>query len=498
MKFESPHEIFTPEKDVVHELSIVIPVYNGSGLLEKHVTPFLAFLGRQHYKTQVIMVDDGSSDRLLTQEYARKKGLVFSGFSTNKGKGAALRRGFELANASIQLFTDADIPFQYHNIGTIVSLLRQDPGRLIIGDRTDSLSVYFENIGLLRNLGSHIVSGLVNIFFIKGVRDTQCGLKGMGKTVAQKLFGKSSINRFAIDIELIYLADKNNIPVLKIPVQLRYNEKSSVNTLKDGLKLLQDLYRIRKIHGKENSGRRTGDKISIRGDYQFNAYFNGNPLQRFWHRFKISTAIENLQIRQGMQLLDAGCGSGVLSSLIARINPSIKITGLDGNADAIHFCKQQWRDLPNINFLEGPIDRLNQFEDEEMDGIAFLEVIEHITANQSVFVLGEFYRILKRGGLLVVSTPNRRSLWPVQEGVIDMLHLAPKMKSEQHEKLYSGNELGKIAEQIGFGIHKKQSINFIAPWIAVISGKYAKKAHSWEIKQNWIPGSLLMYTLIKR
>ena len=232
------------------EVSIIIPVYNGSSLLEKHLTPFLAWLKARSYSTQVILVDDGSPDQLLTAAYARKHNLTFRALARNKGKGAALREGFGHANGAIRLFTDADIPFQYRNIEDLISSLQKDPGQLIIGDRTAPSSDYFEKASNLRNWGSNLVSTLVNLFFVKHVRDTQCGLKGMGKEVARQLFNDSRIERFAIDIELIYLARKKDIPIVRIPVQLRYNDKSSIKVAKDGLRLLWDIYRIKKIHGK--------------------------------------------------------------------------------------------------------------------------------------------------------------------------------------------------------------------------------------------------------
>jgi dolichyl-phosphate beta-glucosyltransferase len=240
-----------PKYNSSYDVSLIIPIYRGSSLLEKHWPRFLSWLRDRPYQTEIILVDDGSPDSEKTSAFARKYGLFFIGLPANRGKGAALRMGFGVARGAIRLFTDADIPFQYHNIDTFVALLRQCPHQLLIGDRTDPLSVYFEKNTMLRNAGSHVVSFLVNRFFTKSVRDTQCGLKGMGKEVALRLFTNSHIDRFAIDIELIYLARKNNIPVHKVPVQLRYNDTSTVHAAKDGLRLLQEIYRIRKIHGKK-------------------------------------------------------------------------------------------------------------------------------------------------------------------------------------------------------------------------------------------------------
>jgi len=233
-----------------NDVSIVIPIYNGSHLLEKHISPFLQWLQLQPYTTQVILVDDGSPDSDTTLAFARQHNMLCIALPSNKGKGAALKKGFEQATGNIHLFTDADIPFQYHNVDTLITLLRTDPERLIIGDRTDPKSDYFEKASILRNLGSNTVSMLVNHFFVKNIMDTQCGLKGMGKEVSLRLLKSSFINRFAIDIELIYLAHQKNIPIMKMPVQVRYNDKSSVHVARDGIKLLLDIYRIKKIHGK--------------------------------------------------------------------------------------------------------------------------------------------------------------------------------------------------------------------------------------------------------
>jgi 2-polyprenyl-3-methyl-5-hydroxy-6-metoxy-1,4-benzoquinol methylase len=248
---------------------------------------------------------------------------------------------------------------------------------------------------------------------------------------------------------------------------------------------------------KRNTNRRTGDTIPIDGDYQYNAFYNGSAPQRFWHRFKLTTAIRNLQPEPGAHILDAGCGSGMLAALVAMDNPGISTTGLDGNSLAITFCRRQWRHLPNARFLEGPIDELHRFPNSSFDGIAFLEVIEHLTAEQAAHVLTEFHRILRTGGRLVISTPNRKSLWPLLEMIMDTLRLAPTMHHHQHEHLYSGRELQQLALQSGFTPALCQHINFLAPWIATVSEKWAMKMHSWEAARQGLPGSLLLYTFTK-
>ena len=231
------------------DVSIIIPVYNGAFLLNKHVPPFLDHLRARKLIFEVIIVDDGSSDRAATANFARTHSLHFIQLPHNSGKGAALRAGFAQATGKLQVFTDADIPFNYKNVDEFINTLNADPAQLLIGDRTNPASVYYDQSTFARKVGSKVISILAGSFFLKGIRDTQCGLKGMGWEVAHKLFPGTFINRFAIDIELIYLAKQLDIPIKKMPVQLRYNDKSTVRAA-DGLRLLVDMYTIKQRHGK--------------------------------------------------------------------------------------------------------------------------------------------------------------------------------------------------------------------------------------------------------
>jgi 2-polyprenyl-3-methyl-5-hydroxy-6-metoxy-1,4-benzoquinol methylase len=243
--------------------------------------------------------------------------------------------------------------------------------------------------------------------------------------------------------------------------------------------------------------KRTGDKIAISGAYQYNAFYKGSAPQRFWHKFKLETAMYNLELGDGKKILDAGCGSGMLPALIATKHPAVTIIALDSNPGAIAFCKQQWPQFANIHFTENQIDELGQFPDSDLDGIAFLELIEHVTETQAMDIIAAFHRMLKPGGILVISTPNRKSLWPLLEYIIDLFRLAPKLKNAQHERLYAGPELENMVTVNGFLTRRRQRINFIAPWLSVISKKWAERTHVWETRHHWIPGSLLVYTFIK-
>jgi hypothetical protein len=80
---------------------------------------------------------------------------------------------------------------------------------------------------------------------------------------------------------------------------------------------------------------------------------------------------------------------------------------------------------------------------------------------------------------------------------MDTFRLAPNLHDHQHERLYSGGELLQVAGQCGLTSAHRQRINFLAPWIATVSEKWAMKIHAWEAKRRGLPGSLLLYTFVK-
>jgi 2-polyprenyl-3-methyl-5-hydroxy-6-metoxy-1,4-benzoquinol methylase len=241
--------------------------------------------------------------------------------------------------------------------------------------------------------------------------------------------------------------------------------------------------------------RRVGDKIQIEGAYQYNAYYHGKKAQRFWHFAKLEEAMKSLEIKPGDNVLEVGCGSGLLSYFIAK-NSEVKVTAIDANQAALDFATQQFK-LPNLTFTKGLLDELN-LKEASYDKIVFLEVIEHITEKQGEEILKSFFKLLKPGGKLVISTPNKASLWPLIEWSLDFFKLVPNLADEQHEFLYKGSILEQKGKNAGFICSNKKQINTFAPWLATINWKLALSVHKFEVKCFKRFGSLLVYTFTKK
>jgi len=238
--------------------------------------------------------------------------------------------------------------------------------------------------------------------------------------------------------------------------------------------------------------KRTGDTVKIAGDYQYHALHNGNSIQRFWHYTKKQAIKKYLPPLSNDYILDVGCGSGVITSFLGE--SGAQVTGLDANGDAILFAKDKYGN-DNVNFIHGLVDERRDFE-KQADKIYCLEVIEHIYYKQGREMLNSFYRLLKPGGSVFLTTPNYNSMWPFIEWGMDVFGLAPAMAKLQHVEHYDKSRLKKICLEAGFKIRRVKTNCFLAPWVAPLSMKFAERLDDIENRCSF-GGSILIFILEK-
>ena len=76
-------------------------------------------------------------------------------------------------------------------------------------------------------------------------RDTQCGLKAFRRDVARAVFGRTRVDGFAFDIEVLHLLERYECSVLAVPVEVMHSDRSTVRVARDALRLVADLLRVR-------------------------------------------------------------------------------------------------------------------------------------------------------------------------------------------------------------------------------------------------------------
>jgi dolichyl-phosphate beta-glucosyltransferase len=196
----------------------------------------------------VLVVDDGGGD--FDGDWPAEGPVRLLRLPVNRGKGAAVRAGMLAARGRVRLFTDVDLPFELELIPATAAYLDARGFHLAVGDRTLPQSSYVLEVGWRRRLASAVFSRFVGTFLTGGFFDTQCGFKAFRADVAEALFRLARIDRFAFDVELLYVALLYRADIKRIPVRLCNNETSAVRLLRDSLRMLLDVARIRLFAGR--------------------------------------------------------------------------------------------------------------------------------------------------------------------------------------------------------------------------------------------------------
>jgi len=110
------------------------------------------------------------------------------------------------------------------------------------------------------------------------------------------------------------------------------------------------------------------------------------------------------ELASGRRVLDAACGEGYGSALLADV--AREVTGVDIDAASLAHARDTYRDRPGLRFAEGSVTRL-PLADRSVDLVVSFETIEHLDRAEQAPMLAEFERVLAPDGVLVISSPNR-------------------------------------------------------------------------------------------
>lgn len=179
------------------------------------------------------------------------------------------------------------------------------------------------------------------------------------------------------------------------------------------------------------SEEKTFDKYKKRGsDYHYQQIkktkfykFNSFVLARFskhidiTEKYLFNLKVNNrLSAKSGINILDVGCGDGVMIYLMSKRNKmntkNINYFGVDGSEESLEVARKK---NPKVKFVCSDVRRL-PFENEKFDVIVSSDVIEHIKTPSKM--LNEIRRVSKNNALIVIGTPIR-----VSENPLDDMHV---------------------------------------------------------------------------
>ncbi len=227
-------------------LSIVIPAYNEAPRIGATLTSLRGYLDERGLDTEVLVVDDGSSDATTTvvEEHARRDARVrLIRLGKNQGKGAAVRRGMLDSRGTRALFMDADLATP---MSELVKLERamDDGADIAIGSRGLKASNITVRQHPVRETMGRTFNVLVQTLAVRGVKDTQCGFKLFTRNAADVLFTEATVDRFAFDVEVLLLAE-GRFRITEVPVEWRHVEQSKISPVRDAARMAFDLVRMR-------------------------------------------------------------------------------------------------------------------------------------------------------------------------------------------------------------------------------------------------------------
>ena len=227
--------------------SIVIPAFNESARIPATLEEVVACVRRQGWDAEVIVVNDGSTDRTadVVREFARTAPEVrLLENPGNRGKGYSVRSGLLQALGEIVMFTDADLSAPMEEAERLFAAIAAGAD-IAIGSRwlekgrqTHRQPLYRQFFGRCFNAVTRAVMGLP-------FADTQCGFKAFTRAAAQTVFQLQTIERWGFDPEILFIALKRGYTIVEVPVSWAHDARSRMSYLKDGMKMLEEIATIR-------------------------------------------------------------------------------------------------------------------------------------------------------------------------------------------------------------------------------------------------------------
>ena len=197
------------------KLAIIIPAYNEEKTIEELLNKL-----RRYPKEDIVVVDDGSSDR--TADIVTKCGATLLKHGTNKGKGMAHRTGFAYAimqDYDAVITMDAD---GQHAPEEIEYFLRKTgEADILVGTRNMSLA----NMPLLRYLTNKVTSLVVSLIASQRVFDSQSGYRYISTEILKCVPLKTT--RFQTESEILIKASRMGFKISTVPISTIYREEKS-------------------------------------------------------------------------------------------------------------------------------------------------------------------------------------------------------------------------------------------------------------------------------
>lgn len=227
-------------------LSIVIPAHNEERRLPPSLEKIDDFLKTQPFEAEVIIVENGSTDRTLeiAETFAEEHPYVRPIQAAVRGKGLAVKVGMQAARGEYRFICDADLSMPIEEVlkflppqaegYDVVIATREGAGARRVGEPEH------------RHLMGRVLNWIIKITAVRGIEDTQCGFKMFTRQAAEDLFEMQQMVGIGFDIELIYIAKKRGYRIKEVPITWYFDADSRMRLIHDSLHVLLEIYEIQR------------------------------------------------------------------------------------------------------------------------------------------------------------------------------------------------------------------------------------------------------------
>ncbi len=226
-------------------------MYNESSIIEATLNTVSEWMKSNIEDYEVIFSDDGSTDgcRATVDRFGDPR-IRSVGYEHNMGKGAAIRNGVLNSTGDIVIFTDCDLAYGLDVIKQAIAEFEADSeADVVIGSRNLSQDGY-QGYTFIRRLASKVYIKCLAIAAGFKLSDSQCGFKCFRGDIARKIFSTCEVNGFAFDFEVLIKAKNLGAKIVETPVKVINHRESKVNVLRDSIKMLRDVSKIKRNNKK--------------------------------------------------------------------------------------------------------------------------------------------------------------------------------------------------------------------------------------------------------